>query len=368
MMRVVVDGTPLCSQLTGIGQYTHSLLSAMADVRPHWEFVVLSPYSPLEFVVRPNVHHDLSAARSRDRHARGWRAGWFDALLPGMVKNLSPAAFWATDGQAPFRLKDVPVALTVYDFVARRYPQTMSFGPRHYRRNNQSFWLARARWRLPISRSVADEMHAITGLRATAVVHPGVDSRFRLTSSDEVEPYVVVLGTLEPRKNLDVLMRVLQTLNDDGAWPEGLKVRLVGAKGWRDGPTSRAIDALEATGLVSRTGYLPRSAIPTLLSRSRALLMPSLYEGFGMPVAEAIAAGCPVVCSDIPPFREITQEPYAMFHGTSEGSILATYRALLRDDMGQLQRPRPGLADQFDWAISAQAFATALESNVSAIN
>jgi glycosyltransferase involved in cell wall biosynthesis len=362
MTRVVVDGTPLCLPLTGIGQYTHSLLSALADARPHWEFVVLSPYRPLVPVARPNVHHDLATGRSRALHTRGWRAWWFDSLLPGMVKKLCPQVFWAADGHAPYRLAATPVALTVYDFVPSKYPQTMSFAPRHYRRLNQWYWLTHARWRFPISRAVDDEMFALHGLRGAAVVHPGIDLMFRSVPRGVVEPHVVVLGTLEPRKNLATLMNVLRALDDGGAWPTGLAVRLVGSKGWQDGPTTRAIVELETRGLVTRTGYLPRSELPQLLANARALLMPSLYEGFGMPVGEALATGCPVVCSDIAPFREIVQEPFAAFHGTDETSMLAAYRALMADDMAQLRRPPQGIVDSFDWDRSAQSFADALES------
>jgi glycosyltransferase involved in cell wall biosynthesis len=363
-MRIVVDGTPLCLPLAGIGQYTCSLLAALATERPDWEFVVLSPYPVRTTIDSPNVRHDLVASKAKPLHTRGWRAWWFDAVLPRVVRTLAGQVFWAADGQVPFGLYSISVALTVYDFVPYRYPKTMAFMPRIYRHWNNKLWLRRATWLLPISRAVAGELRELHGIEAGPVVYPGVDDIFHQTSRASITEdtsYLVVLGTIEPRKNLLGLVRCIEVLIDDGCWPEGLELRIVGGKGWCDSNTLTAIERLEARGVVRRLGYLRREEIPPLLAGARALLMPSLYEGFGMPIAEALACGCPVVCSDIAPFREIAKEPNVLFHGLETASMLATYRRLLLEPEVLPAHAAPDCVRALTWRRSAEIFAGAIE-------
>lgn len=364
-MRMAVDGTALCYPLAGIGQYTRSLLAALAEERPAWEFVVLSPYRPLLPVAHPRVQHDLGASHARDQHVPGWRAWWFDSVLPDAVASLNVDLFWAATGLAPFALSHLPVALTVYDFVPERYPSTMAWLPRIYRKWNQRRWIPRAKWLLPISEATANEIRDLFGLEPHAVVPPGVDEIFVSHRSNVGQPlphrgtdYLLFVGTLEPRKNLATLADCIAELAREGTWPSTLEVLMIGAKGWRDSPLLKKLRPLEARGIVRRLGYLPRNELPALLASARALLMPSLYEGFGMPVAEALTVGCPVVCSDLPSFREIVGDSLAWFHGTEMGSMLDTYRRFLAS------LPAPGSVTttlKFAWPTSARVFASALE-------
>src|SRR5690242_12187883 len=119
-MRIAIDGTALCYPLTGIGRYTRSLLDALASERPSWKFIVLSPYATSSPVQERNVCYDLRASRAREGRLVGWRAWWFDAVLPKVVREVDADVFWAASGLAPFLLSHVPVALTVYDFVPER--------------------------------------------------------------------------------------------------------------------------------------------------------------------------------------------------------------------------------------------------------
>jgi glycosyltransferase involved in cell wall biosynthesis len=369
MTRVVVDGTALCYPLTGIGQYTRSLLDALAVARPEWEFVVMSPYAPLETVDRPNVSHDLVASRALSTRRVGWRAFWFDVILPGAAAALGGDVFWAATGQAPFLMRGLPVALTVHDFVPERYPETMARVARWYRKWNQRRWIRRASIVMPVSRAVASEAQAMFGVGATAIVSPGVDSIFAVPPDQEsVESapvggdYVVVLGTLEPRKNIAALMRCVDVLCQERAWPDGLKVVIAGGRGWREGDLLSRIEPLERRGVVVRLGYVPRATLPVLLAGARALCMPSIYEGFGMPVAEAMAVGCPIVCSDIPPFREVIGGSAASYHAPNASAMLECYRAFVCN----LPEPRSNTpVIRFTWNASAAAFAAAVESTTS---
>jgi glycosyltransferase involved in cell wall biosynthesis len=119
--------------------------------------------------------------------------------------------------------------------------------------------------------------------------------------------YFIVLGTIEPRKNHLLLLNLWTRLAITMTTPPRLLV--IGARGWEN---EQAVDMLERSrrlrGLVEEHNRLSDTAIGSLLSQARALLVPSFAEGFGLPLAEALASGVPVICSDIPVFREVGQD------------------------------------------------------------
>ncbi len=119
--------------------------------------------------------------------------------------------------------------------------------------------------------------------------------------------YFIVLGTIEPRKNHLLLLNLWTRLATTMVAPPRLLV--IGARGWEN---EQAVDMLERSrrlrGLVEEHNRLSDTAIGSLLSQARALLLPSFAEGFGLPMAEALASGVPVICSDIPVFREVGRD------------------------------------------------------------
>jgi len=120
-------------------------------------------------------------------------------------------------------------------------------------------------------------------------------------------PYFVVLGTIEPKKNHLLLLNLWTRLATTMVQPPRLHV--IGARGWEN---EQAVDMLERSrrlhGLVQEHNCLDDTAIGALLAHARALLLPSFMEGFGLPVAEALASGVPVICSELPAFREVGRD------------------------------------------------------------
>lgn len=122
------------------------------------------------------------------------------------------------------------------------------------------------------------------------------------------EPYFVSIGTIEPRKNHLLLLHLWRDFA--AKWgPAAPRLVLVGRRGWEN---ENVLDLLERCtllkGLVTEAGSLPDPAVAALLAGSRALLFPSFAEGYGLPLAEALAAGAPAICSDLPALREVGGE------------------------------------------------------------
>ena len=120
---------------------------------------------------------------------------------------------------------------------------------------------------------------------------------------DLTSPYFVIVGTIEPRKNHALLLDVWEDLQaEDGPVP---RLFVCGTRGWRNEDVFARLDALPSEGPVQELSGLEDGALSALVQGAQALLFPSLAEGFGLPAAEALALGTPVICHDLPVFREI---------------------------------------------------------------
>jgi glycosyltransferase involved in cell wall biosynthesis len=142
------------------------------------------------------------------------------------------------------------------------------------------------------------------GIDATAAQAPQpmlADAAQRARGDD---PYFVMLGTIEPRKNHLLMLHLWRALAAEGTPP---RLVIIGRRGWANAPVLDLLDRCAALrhGLVQEAGALPDAAVAPLLAGARALLFPSFAEGYGLPVAEALAAGLPVLCSDLPALREV---------------------------------------------------------------
>ncbi|MEW5992853.1 MAG: glycosyltransferase family 1 protein [Candidatus Zixiibacteriota bacterium] len=363
-VRIGVDGSAFVSKLTGIGNYSYNLLFAMAKQAPEHAFVVFTPQPLYVEFPEPNISVYLDDTPFLN-NIYYWKAFG----LARTVQRDKVDVFWASSGVAPFFMP-CPVVLTVYDFVYRQAPDTMSFRGRWFRRFNQPWWIRRACGVVTIAQAVADEMFNCYARVADAIVRPAVDeSVFFPRSCKEIDSlkvkyglsgrYNLIVGTLEPRKN--VVLFVREYLNFRKAYPDIAMplLVLVGAKGWRDGEIVRLLDSAEAEGIVQRLGYVPAEDMPGLYSGAELFFMPSRYEGFGMPILEARRCGCPVVCSDVPAMHE-AGGLHALYHEpTAEGIQWALEALYLRGECPQTEQT---LAVDWSWSTGANQLLTLLSS------
>jgi glycosyltransferase involved in cell wall biosynthesis len=213
----------------------------------------------------------------------------------------------------------VPVVVTVHDLTFFDHPEWHQ--PVKVRLFRRAIRVAarRAAAVVCVSRLTAERFEARCQPRAPIFVVPhGVDhDRFRpdepRRGADDAElaaigvraPFVLFLGTLEPRKAVPQLVAAFDRLA--GAHPE-LSLVLAGQRGWSNGPVDRAIAAARQGGRIVRTGFVPEDAVPALLRQASVVAYPALDEGFGLPALEALACGAPVVTTSGTAMAEMAGE------------------------------------------------------------
>lgn len=187
----------------------------------------------------------------------------------------------------------------------------------------------------------------------------GVDHRLRtiVPERDAAAPYALVVGTWEPRKGLDLLPGILDAVNRDRA-PQ-LRLVLVGRPGWG---VERELEALRDHPLIELRTGVDDDALHALYGRAAALLYPSRAEGFGLPVAEAMAAGCPVVAGDLPSVREFAGEaPRYASPGDARAFADALAAVLEPAEADRRQRAGRRAAAELDWDVHGRRIAEELE-------
>ncbi|WP_462186850.1 glycosyltransferase family 4 protein [Frankia sp. CcWB2] len=316
-MRVVLDGTPLLGQRTGVGRYTEHLLTGLARLatEPGWEAGAGWELAATAFTWRglgelPGALPAGVRTAARRAAARLLQDAWARSEYPPVEWLTGPAdVMHATNFVLP-PLRRARGVLTIHDLSYLRTPDTVTGASARYS-DLVPRGLRRASAVLTPSRAVADEV--VTAYRLDpALVTPtplGVDDAWFTTAKPSLawrrarglpERYLLFVGSVEPRKNLPALLEAVRRLH--AAKIDAPPLVLVGPPGW--GP---ALDLANLpSDAVVAAGYLDSEALRTTVAGASVLCFPSRYEGFGLPPLEALAAGTPVVAADIPTVREVT--------------------------------------------------------------
>jgi glycosyltransferase involved in cell wall biosynthesis len=288
---------------------------------------------------------------------------WFQMALPLRLKSDRIDVFHGTFHRFPLALT-VPGVLTVHDLSA-------CLTPEHHIRKVRflnamlPFHFKQASRIIAVSSFTASEIarFAPSASRKIIVVPeaaaPGLskvnDSSLMDKTRRELNlppRFMLYLGTLEPRKNLPRLLEAYTTVS------EGIPQHLVmsGAKGWKSDPIFECIKRAGLEKRVHVTGYVEDEMIPALLSMADFLVYPSLYEGFGLPVLEAMACGTAVIGSDAASIPEVAGEAALLVNPLSVEDIAKKVRRLAMDDDLRAELSQKGLkrAAEFSWADTAR--------------
>lgn len=333
MKKIAVDGSVFSDELTGVGNYCAELLREWAVLRPEVTFVVYAPFALQTAFEQENIVVKKPIFNKNKRFNRPKKLIWFQLYLPFAILLDRCDLFWCGNGMVSL-INFKPFLLTVHDFVYLRFPETMHPISLRHRSLLQPYGIKKAKWIVTNSQATADEMQTLYGRKTDAVVYPSVDAQFYPRRQEEIDSilkkylipnvYNLIVGTIEPRKNLLVFLEgYLEVAKTKGLNP----LVIIGRDGWRNEAIHAVIERGKITGIFYTTGYLEREDMPALFSGASVYFMPSLYEGFGMPILEARKCGTSVICSDVPAMREAGGEK-SIYHAPTKEGIAEVLRKL----------------------------------------
>src|SRR5262245_33363321 len=308
-MRIAFDGTTLRPGRTGVGYYSEHLLRHLVCEHPDDEFVVVSNQAIDTTSPLPSRVEIASSA------FRVPRLVWMQMFAPGALERLRPDVVHFTNGMVPM-VSRVPTVVTIHDMSLTMYPRYHPLRRVLLNRPFVNLAARRADAIITVSQSAKRDIVRLYKLPADRVhvVHEAAAPSFRRVSDgaelDRVRQryglpkrFVLYVGTIEPRKNLRQLLEGFAARHKSGDLPHQLVC--AGPYGWLSRDIQQRIERLNVKDAIRFTGYVPFDDLPALYTLAEMFVFPSLYEGFGLPVIEAMASGPPVITGLVPALAEV---------------------------------------------------------------
>ncbi|MFN3337383.1 MAG: glycosyltransferase family 4 protein [Thermomicrobium sp.] len=364
-MRVGLLASLLSRQATyrraGVSRYIEALLQYLPGVAPDLEIIAYTSRT-----VWRAAHAELPPAVAW--RVTGWpterpsvRIAWEQLVAPWATRDC--AVIHGPVNVLPLALAR-PGVVTVHDLAFLHFPEHYPATKRWYLRLLTALSVRRARRVIAVSETTRRDLVQLYGMapeRITTIPN-GIDADWRRVDDGELERwrrqqglperFLLFVGTVQPRKNLTTLLEAFAQLGPEFPWP----LFVVGAAGWLDSPIYRRAEALGLARRVRFTGYVPPEELRYWYSAATIFIYPSLYEGFGLPLLEAMACETPVITSNCSALPEVAGDAAVLVEPTDPLAIAAAIRSLAMDEerrrmLAQAGRER---ARQFTWERTAR--------------
>ncbi len=365
-LSVVLDAGPAVHQRAGLSRYAQQLASHLrtnhADEIDLTLFYNAHSGHTLPTPLQPTPVQTLALGQYR------WRLSVLASQLaryPGYEQRLHAGDLYhATEHLLPYLHR--PTVLTVHDLIFERYPQHHKLTNRLFLTVGMRLFVRRARAIIAVSQQTKADLIELyrTPAEKIHVIYQGIEPSFAPATADEIKrirssyaprgvngrprPYLLMLGTLEPRKNHLTAMKALARLKAAGQ-PHALLI--AGGEGWLFEPIRQQVAALGLQNDVHFPGYIPAADLAALYGGATCVLQPSLYEGFGFPVLEAMACGVPVICSNVSSLPEAAGDAAILVDPLDDEALAAAVlRVVTEEGLAPTMRTK-GIthAAQFRW-------------------
>lgn len=360
-MRIGIDGRYITNHFPGIGRYTYNLARKLPELAPDTDFVLLhDPRLPnTRYDVEQLAGQDNLRLMSVDIPTRSLQEQY---QLRSLEKALSLDLLHSPYYVMPYWVH-CPSVVTMYDLIPMIYPQYLApRGTAWIFRATASLATRRANHIIAISESTKRDLVRLLGAseKRITVTHLAADERFRPLDSQQLEKtigtyqlperYILYLGINKPHKNLAFLLQVLRELRTEA--------RLVLA-GKEDPRYLQVREETQRLGLEDRVVFLgdvPEKDLPIIYNGAEVFVFPSLYEGFGLPVLEAMACGTPVVCSNSSSLPEIVDDAAVTVDPQDTAAWVAALTEVLENQELRVELSAKGLAQakKFSWNKTAR--------------
>lgn len=345
--------------------YLRSLLQALAEVDTTDRYILFVNRETGADLAPQAANFDVAMQHVRAVH-RPARILWEQFVLPWQLRRWKIDVLLNPGFTAP-AIAPCPQVTVFHDLQHKRRP-------RNFRWFDLPFWrfflwlsAVRSRRLIAVSETTRNDLLLFYDLppeRVVTVQH-GVDPRFfeigRLRQNATPDRLLLCVSTLHPHKNIERLVRAFAAFHQSHA---DYRLVLAGMKGFHTRAVEQLTGELGLSSHVTITGWMPREELYGLYQRAAAFLYPSTFEGFGMPVVEALAAGIPTACSGIEPLLSIAAGSALFFPPHDEQAITATMKLLVEDEglRNKLTIEGPKRAAAFSWERAGRETLTVLEA------
>ncbi|HEY5955078.1 MAG TPA: glycosyltransferase family 1 protein [Polyangiaceae bacterium] len=363
-LRLGIDGDALRNPLSGVGRYILNLCRELERILPNAHLFAYSRF-PRTRLVLPSARWVLRTEPSKV-FRRLPSFVWLKTRGGQMCRRDRLHLFWAGRTLHPRLSEPVCTVCSVHDLNHLIVPETMQRATLWSHRVWFEKDVALAHAVVANSHGTAARVGKLLHRQVSGIVAPGLAEDFRsvrqnapevvreLAAIGVVSPYLLSVATLEPRKNAGALIRAFVALKRAGKLAD-YRLVLAGTMGWPRGELRRLLSQAARYGVVT-TGYVKDELLPTLYARAELFVLPSFYEGFGMPVLEARACGTKVLVSDIPELREAAGSGGVAVEASVAGLTEGIERALATPNL----EDGGALVESCSWTRAAEQLAEIL--------
>jgi glycosyltransferase involved in cell wall biosynthesis len=372
-MNIAIDISQIVYQGTGVGRFTNGLVNAILDYdnKNHWIFF----FSGLRKQLEPHLEKKIM---DYGHQLIKWKLPptllsflWNDlhfSFLPPTFYHLPPKLdFFITSDWTEPAMPGIKKATIVHDLVFKRYPETVDNKILKTQERRLSWVKKESKLIFADSQTTKNDLVELLNIPNNKIVvnYPGVEiekpdlnkkqdflKKYRLT-----KPFILSVGKLEPRKNLNRLISAMKQLNN-----QTIDLVIAGQKGWQSFDFAQD----KQFNNVKFIGYLPDNELSLLYSSCLFFVYPSIWEGFGYPIVEAMKLGVPVACSNTSSMKEIADDSALMFNPLDEDNMYQSIDRLIQDQVLRKQLIKKGVEKSkiFTWKAYLQTMLYNLDKNI----
>lgn len=356
-LRIAVDASAVPREMAGAGVYTCQLVRALAEVAGEHRLTVFA---------RPELFDDLVSETFDVVHlrprSRAGRLLWEQTRLPWLLRRMGVDVLHSPHHHTPLLLPGVRRVVTFHDVTFLLLPERYPIARRVFMRGVTRGAARVADAIVTPSEAVRRDVIRELGLAPERIVAipEAAGAHFHSVDAETAErvrqtyrlpdTYVLSVGSLEPGKNRSRLIRAFDRVRE-----EGVELVIVGQPAWRYEDDGSLVEQLGLAGVVRFLGYVPDDDLPGLYAGATLLAFPSLYEGFGLPVLEAMASGTPVVTSNGSAMAEVAGDAALLVDPLDTDALAAAMSRLLSDEAlrEELRARGAKRAGRYSWERTA---------------
>ncbi len=373
-MRIAVNTRLLqYGKLDGIGWFAFETLARITRNNPSSEFIFIFDRTPHPALVFPkNVTKVILPPPTR--HPLLWYL-WFEWRIPALLKKLKPDLFLSPDGYLSLRT-EFPQLAVIHDLNFMHRPQDLPFVTGSYYRYFFPKFARKAvriatvsefsKRDISVTCSVNTDKIDVVYNGANSVYNP-LDESSRMhwkRLNTEGNDFFIYVGTLHPRKNIDGMLLAFEEFKRNDK--DNMKLIIVGESMFKTGKSDRILKSMKFRKDVKRIGRMNPDNLRLAIGSSSALVLVSHFEGFGIPVLEAMKCHVPVICSNNTSLTEVAGDAAILVNPGSVESIAAAMHRIARDESLPIELVEKGIqqAKKFSWDKTAQLLWNSIERSL----